>query len=228
MMQALFETIFDVLYLSGVIIAGIILILRGKNNPLLRKFGIMAVVLGVGDSFHLIPRMIALWGSGLEANATPLGIGKLITSVTMTIFYLILYYIWRERYSVKGYKGSTYTIWGLTIARIALCLLPQNQWTSYPQPLLWGIIRNIPFAIMGIIIIVLFWQKSSGGQDPVFRFMPLAITLSFGFYVPVVLFAEMIPLIGMLMIPKTLAYVWVVIMGWNLQKQPTILSKQST
>ena len=42
------------------------------------------------------------------------------------------------------------------------------------------------------------------------------MTLSFGFYLPVVLFAEIVPLIGMLMIPKTLAYVWVVLMGWSI------------
>ena len=45
--------------------------------------------------------------------------------------------------------------------------------------------------------------------------MWLAIVLSFGFYIPVVLFADAIPLIGMLMIPKTLAYVWVVWMGFS-------------
>ena len=42
------------------------------------------------------------------------------------------------------------------------------------------------------------------------------MTLSFGFYLPVVLFAEIVPVIGMLMIPKTLAYVWVVLMGWSI------------
>ena len=90
MAQALVETIFDICYLVGVIAAGIVMITKGKGNPLVRKFGLMAVLLGAGDSFHLVPRMIALWTTGLEANAVALGIGKLITSVTMTVFYLIL------------------------------------------------------------------------------------------------------------------------------------------
>ena len=38
--------------------------------------------------------------------------------------------------------------------------------------------------------------------------MWLTIVLSFGFYLPVVLWADVNPLIGMLMIPKTCAYVW--------------------
>jgi ABC-type iron transport system FetAB permease component len=137
----------------------------------------------------------------------------------MTIFYLILYYIWRERYQITGRKALSVTMWVLTVARIALCAFPQNEWLSYPQPVLWGIIRNIPFAIMGILLIVLFAQEAKRANDKVFRFMWLAITLSFAFYLPVVLFAEQIPMIGMLMIPKTLAYVWVVVMGLNLYRQ---------
>ena len=164
MAQALVETIFDICYLVGVIAAGIIMMTKGRDNPLVKQFGLMAVLLGAGDSFHLVPRMYALWTTGLEANAAALGIGKLITSVTMTIFYLILYYIWRERYSVQGRGGLTAAMWGLTIVRIALCLLPQNAWLSYQQPLLWGILRNIPFAIMGVLIIVLFAQEVKKGQ----------------------------------------------------------------
>jgi hypothetical protein len=219
MAQALAETIFDALYLSFAVIIGITLIIKGGKGSLIQKFGIMAIVLGAGDAFHLVPRTIALWTTGLEANAAALGVGKLITSITMTVFYLILYYIWRERYQIQGRKGLTVTMWALTAARIVLCALPQNQWLSYQQPLLWGILRNIPFAIMGVILIVLFAQEARKHNDLIFRSMWLAITLSFAFYIPVVLFAEKIPLIGMLMIPKTLAYVWVVVMGLMLYRQ---------
>lgn len=219
MAQALAETIFDAFYLTFAIVIGIYLIQKGEKGSLIQKFGIMAIVLGAGDAFHLVPRVYSLWTSGLEANAAALGIGKLITSITMTIFYLILYYIWRERYQIQERKSLTVTMWVLTLARIALCAFPQNQWLSYQQPLLWGILRNIPFAIMGIILIVLFAQEAKRSDDRIFRFMWLAITLSFLFYIPVVLFAEKIPMIGMLMIPKTLAYVWVVIMGLNLYRK---------
>ena len=219
MAQALAESIFDVLYLTFAIVIGIYLIMKGGKGTLVQKFGIMALVLGAGDSFHLVPRAISLWTTGLEANAAALGIGKLITSITMTIFYVILYYIWRERYQISGRKNLTITMWVLAAVRVALCAFPQNQWLSYQQPLLWGILRNIPFAIMGVILIVLFAQEAKRNNDRIFRNMWLAITLSFAFYLPVVLFAERIPLIGMLMIPKTLAYVWIVVMGLMLYHQ---------
>ena len=219
MAQALAESIFDFLYLTFAIIIGIYLIVKGGKGSLVQKLGIMAIVLGAGDSFHLVPRALALWTTGLEANAAALGIGKLITSITMTVFYVILYYIWRERYQIQGKNGLTVSMWVLAALRVALCAFPQNQWLTYHQPLLWGILRNIPFAVMGILLIVVFAQEAKRANDRVFRFMWLAITLSFLFYLPVVLFAEVFPLVGMLMIPKTLAYVWIVVMGLNLYLQ---------
>ncbi len=217
MPQAIAETIFDIIYLSFALFAGLIMLTKG-NNPLVKKAGLMAALLGAGDSFHLVPRCYALWTTGLEANAAALGIGKFITSITMTIFYLILYYIWRERYQIKDRKGLSVIMWLLSALRIGLCLLPQNQWLTYRQPLLFGILRNIPFAIMGVIIIVIFYREINRTEDKVFRYMPLAVILSFGFYLPVVLFSGIIPVIGILMIPKTLAYVWIVLMGWRLYR----------
>lgn len=218
MPQAIAETVFDVIYLAFALITGLTMLIKGKNS-LVKKAGLMAALLGAGDSFHLVPRSYALWTTGLEANAAALGIGKFITSITMTIFYLILYYIWRERYQITGRKNLTATMWILSILRIALCLLPQNQWLAYRQPLLYGILRNIPFAVMGIVIIVIFAQETRKAQDGVFRFMPLAVALSFGFYLPVVLFSGIAPAVGMLMIPKTLAYVWIVLMCRQLYRQ---------
>lgn len=219
MAQALAETIFDALYLSFAVAIGIFLFIKGEKESLVRKFGLMAIILGAGDAFHLVPRAIALWTTGLEANAATLGIGKLITSITMTAFYLILYYIWRARYQKSGVVGLDVSMWALAAARVVLCALPQNDWLSANPPLLFGILRNVPFAIMGILLIVLFAREAKRANDGVFRWMWLAITLSFAFYLPVVLFADQMPMIGMLMIPKTLAYVWIVVMGIQLYRQ---------
>ena len=88
-MQALIETLFDAVYLVSVITIGILMIRGSKGNKQFCLFGLMAVVLGAGDSFHLIPRALALCTTGLENYTVPLGLGKWITSVTMTIFYVL-------------------------------------------------------------------------------------------------------------------------------------------
>jgi len=209
------ETLFDTIYLVGVITLGTIMILKSGNNKQYRLFGLMAVLLGVGDAFHLIPRAYALLTNGLEANAAALGIVKFITSITMTIFYVILYHIWRVRYNIEGRKGLTFSIYILSIIRIGLCFFPQNDWLNFNPPVLWGIYRNIPFLIMGIIIIGIFYSEVKKHGDNNFKYMWLAIVLSFALYIPVVLWANTMPWVGILMIPKTLAYVWVVIMGYR-------------
>ena len=68
-------------------------------------------------------------------------------------------------------------------------------------------------------IIVLFYQSSKAANDSSFKWMWLTIVLSFGFYIPVVLWADVVPMIGMLMIPKTCAYVWTVLIGYNDMKR---------
>lgn len=213
-MQAIMETSFDVVYLITVITLGSIMILKSKGRRQYLLFGIMAVTLGVGDSFHLVPRAAALCTTGLENYTYALGAGKFITSITMTVFYILLYYVWRIRYDIKEKRGLTFSVFALAAVRIALCLFPQNAWTSKDAPLSWGIYRNIPFALLGLLVIVLFFRSARAQDDRSFRHMWLTIVLSFAFYIPVVLFADTIPLMGMLMIPKTCAYVWTVAIGF--------------
>ncbi|HIZ30183.1 MAG TPA: hypothetical protein H9813_02970 [Candidatus Fournierella merdipullorum] len=218
-MQAIVETLFDAVYLITVITLGIRMIRGSGNSRQFRLFGWMAVVLGAGDSFHLIPRALALCTTGLENYTVALGLGKCITSVTMTVFYVLLYYVWRLRYKVSGQSGLTAAVYVLAGVRIALCMMPQNQWLSADAPLNWGIWRNIPFALLGLVVIVLFYRSTKEHGDSAFRWMWLTIVLSFGFYIPVVLWADAVPLVGMLMIPKTCAYVWTVLIGYFAMKK---------
>ena len=136
----------------------------------------------------------------------------------MTIFYLLLYYVWRQRYQVSGRKELTIAVWLLSAARIILCLFPQNEWTSATPSLAWGVYRNIPFTILGILVVVLFFKSARENNDKPFKNLWLTVVISFACYLPVVLFAEIYPVVGVLMIPKTCAYVWTVFIGWNAMK----------
>lgn len=206
-MPALPESIFDVVYLAFAIGSGISLLKRKGSDSTTRLLGLMALILGCGDAFHLVPRVLNYWVPGDWTAA--LGIGKLVTSITMTVFYLLLEHVRRFRYEIKN-GAILYTVYALSVTRIVLCLFPQNMWTSPDAPLSWGIYRNIPFMILGILSIIL-WLRSAN-DDKVFRFLWLAILLSFAFYVPVVLWADKIPLLGMLMLPKTVMYIWMIVM----------------
>lgn len=217
-MQAIMEPIFHVVYLTLVTGLGLYMLMNAKGDRYFKWFGVMAITLGFGDAFHLIPRIIALRTTGFDAHVEALGFGKFMTSITMTLFYLMLYSLWKQRYRVQGFQKMDLFMWTLAVIRIGLCFFPQNQWFSATPSLAWGIYRNVPFAIMGIVMIVLYFMKWVDLKDKDALKMSKAVTLSFAFYIPVVLWASENFWVGMLMIPKTMAYVWIVYIGFKQLK----------
>ena len=196
------ESSFDIAYLVIAVVLGIMMISKSKNK-LGKMMGITTLVLGCGDAFHLVPRVLNYF---VDYDFTMyLGVGKLVTSITMTVFYIFMYYIYLENYDVKENKVVTYSIWGLSLVRVILCLFPQNNWLTDSSPLMWDILRNIPFIILGGLIVVLYFKKKN--EDKIFKNVYLLVTLSFLFYIPVVVGTGAIPMLGMLMLPKTICYV---------------------
>lgn len=208
--MAIVESIFDLLYLSIVLSLGIRLLLEKSREA--KLFGIMAIILGLGDSFHLIPRVVShLSYGGFVANVFALSWGKFVTSITMTIFYVLFYHYYRSQ--SKDYSTSKRNIiYVLALIRIVLTLLPQNNWGTISESYMFAIYRNIPFAIMGALLI--YWSNKEGAR-PGLKNMSLCILLSFAFYIPVVLWADKYPIVGALMMPKTMAYLMIVVLGYR-------------
>ena len=196
------ESLFDILYLILTITLGINILLKGKNK-LSKLMGLATLLLGCGDAFHLVPRILNYF-IDYDFNLY-LGIGKFITSITMTIFYIFMYYIYLDNYKIKENKNITNYIWILSIIRIMLCLFPQNRWFTNESPFTWGIIRNIPFVILGVIIIILYFKNKD--KDSYFKNIWLYILLSFIFYLIVVIGASSVSILGMFMLPKTICYI---------------------
>ena len=70
-MQAIMETLFDAVYLISVITIGVLMIRGSKGKEQFRLFGFMAVVLGAGDAFHLIPGPVPCVPQGLNIMLSP-------------------------------------------------------------------------------------------------------------------------------------------------------------
>ena len=200
------ESTFDILYLLFAILSGCVL-LRRAGNRTERLTGCAALILGCGDAFHLVPRVLNYFMKGDLTAA--LGVGKLVTSITMTVFYLLLYYVWLCRYGEREDRRLTALLWILTAARVVLCLFPQNGWLTNDTGMTWGILRNIPFVLLGAAVCLLFYRKK--GEEGTFRSVWLYILLSFLFYIPVAVGAGLVPMLGMLMLPKTVCYVLMII-----------------
>ena len=215
------ESVFCIGYLLFDLIAGIIFLINGSGQLFL-LYGIMTLLLGLGDAFHLVPRVIKHIKGESGRVKWWMDFGLAVTSITMTVFYIILLYIWKMLYESFNIDqtalanqtisslvaGCTGVIWSMAVARIILCLLPQNDWFGNGNRKL-SVCRNTIFAIIGIAEIVLFLMM--GGSYGIT--MAVCIFFSFLFYIPVTLFAKENPKIGMLMIPKTIMYIIMISLG---------------
>lgn len=212
----LMEAVFDTCYLLFDLIAGILFFAFSHGNPLFLLYGILTWTLCFGDAFHLVPRVLRAVKGSNEKIERQLGIGLQISSITMTIFYILLLYIWKQTfYEMTAPVMLEILIWVSAAIRIAVCMLPQNNWCGEEGNCKLSVIRNAVFAVTGICVIVLYVMSGNTYGYHMTR-MAAAIVVSFGCYLPVTLLSKKMPKIGMLMIPKTCAYIWMIVMGLQL------------
>ena len=197
------ESTFDIIYLLFAIISGIV-ILANRRDSIGKLMGSAALILGCGDAFHLVPRVLNYF---IESDFTAwLGFGKLVTSITMTFFYMLIFFLHTKLFTWEEGKKKSMAIclWLLTACRIFICFLPGNHWLTGEGSVLWGCLRNIPFIAIGLLIVIIYFKTRR--ENPLFKRVWLYVSLSFLFYIPVAVFASLLPLLGMLMLPKTVCY----------------------
>ena len=212
----LMEAVFDICYLTFDLIAGIVFLTLAKGSALFVLYGILTLTLCGGDAFHLVPRVIRAFKGSSEKIERQLGIGLQVSSITMTVFYILLLYIWKLTfYEMEAPAALEVVIWASAIARIVICLLPQNNWCSEEGNPKLSLLRNVVFAVTGIGVIILYALSGNTYGYHMTR-MVAAILISFGCYLPVTLLSKKMPKVGLLMIPKTCAYVWIIVMGLQL------------
>ena len=198
------ESTFDIIYLLFAIISGFV-ILAKRRDSIGNLMGSAALILGCGDAFHLVPRVLNYF---IESDFTFwLGFGKLVTSITMTFFYLLIFFLHTKLFTWEEGKKKTMMIclWLLTACRILICFLPGNYWFTGEGSVLWGCLRNIPFIAIGLLIVIIYFKTRD--ENPLFKRIWLYVSLSFLFYIPVAIFAPLLPMLGMLMLPKTVCYI---------------------
>ena len=213
------ESVFCAGYLSFALVAGIVFALRADDSTaaatgaLAATCAAMTFLLGAGDAFHLVPRiMVNLQGAARNARERRsrqlwLGLGNLVSSITMTIFYILLFDAMAQTPAAQAGSAPQLVrtlLIVLAVVRIALCLFPQNRWFDGEGSRTWGIYRNLPFVAMGLVTV--------GYLIVCYRAWLIAelVMASFACYMGVVLYAHEKPMMGMLMIPKTICYIWMI------------------
>ena len=197
------EAVFCILYLLFVFIAALIFFKRGQY---LRCC--LAAVLAIGDSFHLFPRIkIDLKGEG-KNDAHRLQLGNIISSLTVTLFYVILLPVMKQTdEAVKVPSFFFHALLVLAAIRIYMLGMPQNDWFKRnKKETRWYLYRNIPFCLMGLLTIIylILYYKA--------YLTAILVLVSFACYMGTVILAKKNPKMGMLMIPKTICYIWILAM----------------
>ena len=215
-MPDVMEAIFDTAYLLFDLIAGFVFLAQAQGRTLFVLYGILTLTLCGGDAFHLVPRMIRAFRGSSDKIKRQLGIGLQVSSITMTVFYIILLFIWKFTFpELTAPVAVEAMIWISAVIRIVVCFLPQNNWCSDEGNPKLSILRNAVFAVTGIGVIILYAISGNANGYHMTR-MVAAILISFGCYLPVTILSKTKPKVGLLMIPKTCAYMWVIVMGLQL------------
>ncbi len=227
-MIAWFESIFNLVYMIAVWVLVIAMYRRRtyvarQDQVVARYFFPAFVLLALGDSAHVGFRILAFLKGDLNISARLLGaeyhlvgLGVWATSLTLTFFYALILEAWRSRFN-RTYRGLPYLLLAAAVVRFLILLHPANGWrtwtslSSTAQP--WSAYRNIPMLIQGLGVAYLILRDALPQRDKLFSWIGGLILISYACYTPVILWVDRYPLVGMLMLPKTLAYLGIV---WNV------------
>lgn len=221
-----FEIIFNIAYLIaiwGIVIA--MVLHRDRVAPQDRRVAALGrwafFLLALGDTGHVGFRVWAYASGSLESTATILGrevglvgLGALATAITVTFFYVLMLMLWQARYQ-KPYGWFGALLFAMAGLRLLLMIPAANQWNSVTPPQPWSVVRNLPLTIAGLGVAYLILRDALAAHDRPFVWVGSLIVVSYAMYSPVILFVQQAPMVGMLMIPKTLAYVAIAAVLWR-------------
>jgi hypothetical protein len=220
------EVVFNVVYLAA-IWALVSMMARRRawvapaERAIASRFMWAFALLALGDTGHVGFRVLAYALGGLDARpvifgipVSLVGLGALATAYTVTLFYVLMLDIWRLRFRRRP-GGFEYFLFAMAVLRLVLMAFPQNEWWRVDPVPPWSLLRNAPLTILGLGMAYLILRDAKRAHDRTFTWIGAMIVVSYTMYVPVILFALQVPVIGMLMIPKTLAYLAVALMAFR-------------
>ena len=84
------EAVLCIAYLIFDLLATVIFSVYANSSQVLCLFGVLTLVLGGDDAFHLVPRVIEVFRGNLPKVEWWFILGLMIFLITMTVFYVLL------------------------------------------------------------------------------------------------------------------------------------------
>ena len=171
------EIAFNIAYLVAIwAIVAAMFVLRDRvapGNAQVARIGRwMFLLLAVGDTGHVGFRVWAYASGSLETTITLLGrdvglvgLGALATALTVTLFYVLLLFMWRARFGKPwGWFGAL--LLGAAVVRLLLMTPAWNQWSSVVPPQPFSTLRNLPLMLLGLGGAYLILRDARAGRRP--------------------------------------------------------------
>ena len=189
-------------------------------------------LLALGDTGHVGFRVWAYAAGGLGTTITLLGLpvglvglGALATAITVTFFYVLMLAAWHARFQ-KPYGWFGGLLFAMAGVRLLLMIPAANEWNNVVPPQPWSTLRNLPLMVQGLGLAYLILRDARAAHDRPFWWIGISILVSYACYLPVILFVQQAPLVGMLMIPKTLAYLAIAIIAYRALYRPKAVARR--
>ena len=124
-----FETVFCIAYLGFLYFCIGKFFSLARSNKVYIVMGCLTFSLAFGDSFHLFPRILNnLKKNGIDYKDFWFGLGNQISSITITWFYLLLYFVYKIIFpNNPPHLAFEIGIWVTVILRVFICLLLGNE-----------------------------------------------------------------------------------------------------
>jgi len=224
--RVLMETIFNIFYL--LVVWGFVVAMYARRDRVAPqdKRAAMCIMLAFallafGDTGHVGFRVLAYAMDGLGTQVilfgqpmSLIGLGSLATAWTFTLFYVFLLFMWKYR-TGSAFGAVAWLVLVLAAARSLIMLHPENGWTSLDIREPWYTLRNIPLVLMQAGTLLLLFRDSRRLHDRMLLWVGVMILISFLCYAPIIVLYSAYPGIGMLMVPKTLAYLGVAVIVYR-------------
>lgn len=204
------EIMFSVIYLIYICIIVIFMsknLKKGNKDEIkTAKYILLAFIsLMIGDLGHVGARLVTFFSENFASNYGIFGIGVLFEMIGLILLFIFYTNAWRIHFN-KPNDLIFKSLIVVGIIGLIIFTFPQNQWNTEPISYEWLIIRNIPWLIQGMALATLIIRDARAVKDPILIRIGILILISFLFYIPVILFGSIEPMLGLLMIPGTFIY----------------------
>lgn len=209
-MHSIIKSTFYIIFIIISLVVGINMLINSKGDKRAKIFGFMVLFLGIGEGFHLVPRILEIFTNDSDIFGPIIDTGRFIASMTIVIVYLMLFRFWKVYYKVSTSKKLDIVLFVLAIISVSFSVIFMNTGETY-----FIALRNLPTVMIGAIIIYNFKKKYSKTANQPFKYLWLAVLLALLFTVGFELLSSSYPFLIILMMPKTLMYIWIVLMGYT-------------